>query len=79
MQKRGKEDNVDHFSPHDFRRTMISKMLEHNTDLLMVQKIAGHANPATTERYDLRNEEQKKGAAEKLHYPHRSRRQKSLL
>jgi integrase len=79
VQKRGKEDNVDHFSPHDFRRTMISKMLEHNTDLLMVQKIAGHANPATTERYDLRNQEQKKGAAEKLHYPHRPRRQKSLL
>ncbi len=79
VQKRGKEANVEHFSPHDFRRTMISKMLEHNTDLLTVQKIAGHANPATTERYDLRDENQKQGAAEKLHYPHRSRRQKSLL
>lgn len=79
VQKRGKEANVDGFSPHDFRRTMISTMLEHNTDLLTVQKIVGHASPSTTQRYDLRSEQQKKGAAERLHYPHRPRRQQTLI
>ncbi|MEL7432400.1 MAG: site-specific integrase [Chloroflexota bacterium] len=79
VQKRSKEANVDGFSPHDFRRTMISTMLEHNTDLLTVQKIVGHASPATTQRYDLRSEQQKKGAAERLHYPHRPRREQTLI
>lgn len=67
LQKRGKEANVDGFSPHDFRRTMISTILEHNTDHLTAQKIVGHASPATTQRYDLRSEQQKKGPTECLH------------
>lgn len=74
VKKRGLEANVKNFSPHDFRRTMITDMLEKGADVLTVQKIAGHANADTTRRYDRRGEKQKQEAASKLHYPHYSRK-----
>ena len=79
IQKRVKEASVKHASPHDFRRTMVSEMLAKGADVLTVQKVAGHASSDTTRRYDLRDESFKQEAAEKLHYPHRSRQQKTLL
>ena len=79
LQRRGDEAEVKDFSPHDFRRTMISEMLAKGADVLTVQKIAGHASSDTTRRYDLRDEKFKQEAAEKLHYPHRARRQEMLL
>ena len=74
IQKRIEEASVKHASPHDFRRTMVSEMLAKGADVLTVQKVAGHASADTTRRYDLRDEAFKQEAAEKLHYPHRSRR-----
>jgi integrase/recombinase XerD len=41
------------FTPHDLRRTFISHALE-KTDIVTVQKMAGHADPRTTARYDRR-------------------------
>ena len=41
------------FAPHDLRRTFISTALDH-ADLVTVQKMAGHADPRTTARYDRR-------------------------
>lgn len=40
-------------TPHDFRRFVISTLLSTH-DLTLVCKVAGHANPATTARYDRR-------------------------
>lgn len=75
VKRRAKEAAVsDEYSPHDFRRTMITNMLETQTDTLTVQDIAGHASTDTTKRYDMRDEKRKRTASEKLHYPHRSRR-----
>ena len=79
VKKRGKEAAVEDFTPHDFRRTMITVMLETHTDVLIVQDIVGHVDTNTTKRYDMRDEKHKRSASEKLHYPHRSRRQKTLL
>jgi integrase/recombinase XerD len=67
--KRGEEAKIEDFSPHDFRRTMVGDMLEAGVDLAQVQKIAGHASPITTARYDRRPEEGKRVAASKLHIP----------
>lgn len=57
------------FSPHDLRRTFISHLLESGVDVFTVQKMAGHSDVRTTERYDRRDEKAKKAAAEKIPVP----------
>lgn len=67
LEKRGREAGIDeHFSPHDFRRTLISTLLEQGTDIVTTQKFVGHATPTTTGRYDRRGEEAKKQAIQQL-------------
>ncbi len=56
--------------PHDARRTFITSLLDRNTDVLTVQKMAGHADPRTTSRYDRRDERSKKMAAQSLEIPY---------
>jgi integrase/recombinase XerD len=78
LKKRAAEAGVSDFSPHDFRRTFVGDMLDRGVDIVTVQKIAGHANPSTTSRYDRRPEETKRQAAGKLHYPYKRRKRLPL-
>ncbi len=50
------KSNINHFSPHDLRRTFVSTLLEQNFDLNTVSKLAGHQNVSTTTKYDKRSD-----------------------
>jgi len=69
--KRAEQANLAPFAPHDLRRTFISNLLN-TTDLLTVQQLVGHADPATTAKYNLRGEAVKREAVGRLNVPYPS-------
>ena len=69
VKKRQKEAGITEISPHDFRKTFISTILEETGDLRMAQALAGHSDPKTTANYDRRDMKQMRKAAGSLHFP----------
>lgn len=67
---RAKRAGVKHFSPHDLRRTFVSRLLDSGVDIAIVAKMAGHSNIQTTARYDRRPEDAKRRAANLLEIPY---------
>lgn len=56
LESRATLAGVDKFSPHDLRRTLATTLFEHDVDTITIQKIMGHSDLATTERYDMRGD-----------------------
>lgn len=71
--ERAQQAGVSDLSPHDFRRTFISDLLDAGEDLATVQRLAGHSSPVTTARYDRRGEAAKRRAVARLSVPYRRR------
>ncbi len=54
------------FTPHDMRRTFITRLLEQGVDINTVRQLAGHSDISTTTRYDCRGESMKISASQQL-------------
>lgn len=74
LQKLADKAGVAAFSPHDFRRTFITELLNTGADVITVSRLAGHADPSTTAKYDMRGEEVKRLAVARLKVTIRPRR-----
>lgn len=74
VRKRERQASLDRsVSPHDFRRSLLTHLLERGEDVFVVQSIAGHADPSTTKIYDRRGEKGMRDAANKVHFPYSGR------
>lgn len=73
LERLGAAAGVEHFGPHDMRRTYASALLSEGTDVGTVQALVGHASPATTIRsYDRRGDTCRRRAVERLEGPGRA-------
>jgi integrase len=63
LRRRAEQTGIEDVSPHDLRCTAVSNLID-RTDLSTAQRIAGHADPRTTARYDRRGSRLKREAAE---------------
>lgn len=54
------------FTPHDMRRTFITRLLEQGVDINTVRQLAGHSDISTTTRYDYRDEGMKVNASRRI-------------
>lgn len=73
LKRRQSAAGVEDFSWHDLRRTCCGDLLDAGVDLVITQRIMGHASPVTTSRYDRRPETEKRKGLALLHVPYTRR------
>lgn len=68
-QRRAVELDLEHFSPHDLRRSCATELLDQDVDLATVSKMLGHSELNTTAKYDFRADRATRKAATHLFVP----------
>lgn len=66
VQRRAAAAKLDPVRPHDLRRTFVTNVLDAGADVITAQRLAGHAKPETTARYDRRGHEALRAAVDRL-------------
>ena len=67
MKRRLKDASLpSHLSPHSFRVTTITDLLEQGVSLEDVQRLAGHSDPRTTRLYDRRDKKVTRNIVERI-------------
>ncbi|EGT0620661.1 TPA: tyrosine-type recombinase/integrase [Enterobacter asburiae] len=66
LQQLQQTSGIVRFTPHDMRRTFITRLLEQGVDINTVRQLAGHSDISTTTRYDCRGETMKIRASQQL-------------
>ncbi len=66
---RARAAGIKAIGPHDLRKTFATTMLARGVDVLLVQKLLGHASVDTTRLYDLRAEIAQREAQGRLTFP----------
>lgn len=60
--QRALEAGIDHCTPHDLRRTFVTRLLDNKVDLNTVRQLAGHSDIRTTAGYDRRDHREQRKA-----------------
>ena len=66
LEVRQLQAGVEKFAPHDLRRTFATMLLTNGEDIVTVKDAMGHANIATTQRYDRRGDERLRLASSRI-------------
>jgi integrase/recombinase XerD len=66
LKKRSEQAGIENCSPHDLRRTFVTRLLESGIDINTVRQLAGHTDIQTTARYDLRDVKAQKKSCSKI-------------
>lgn len=73
LERRAFACGLEHFTPHDLRRSFGTHLIDEGTDIDLVRRMFGHAEVVTTQRYLMRGEKEKRQASLKIHVPFRTR------
>lgn len=68
LERRAQEAKIKPCRPHDLRRTFATKLFEQKVDALTIQKMMGHANLETTQKYDKRGDDEAKRVANSFEF-----------